>query len=207
MFECLGRNLETSILIERFAIGDKITAAVFSADESMLAVSSHNGETLADTTRVWTLREKPQLVWEKILYDDYTTTLHFGMEDTVLVKAGRFLRVWDVSERMRCFTFRQRTATNLGKDGKAVTSVTIEQSILLRATDGSMASTETPSHDCLRYRNSILKTPIRLWEWCTHLLVPRRQLPRQSKSRWCRNIWSLQEDSIPPRKSYKVMQL
>ena len=50
--ECLCRNLGTSLLRVQFSSGNKITATVFSNDESMLAVSSYNGETLADTTRV-----------------------------------------------------------------------------------------------------------------------------------------------------------
>ena len=47
-----------------------------------------------------TLGEKPQLVWEVSVYDDYTTTLSFALDDKVLIKAGRVLRVWDVSKQI-----------------------------------------------------------------------------------------------------------
>jgi hypothetical protein len=140
----------------------------------MLAVSSHNGETLADTIRIWTLTEKPQLVWEAILYDDYTAALHFGLEDKVLITAGRFLRSWDVSERMRSANFGERMATKFNKDGKQISSLMIEKRLYLKATDLDRASTESPLRDNLRHGNIISRTAIRLWRWCT-----------QQPKNWC----------------------
>jgi hypothetical protein len=84
-------------LREQFGSGYKITAAAFSINELVLAVVAYNAHTLLDTTKVWLMAENPQLIWERTMCNDHTTSLAFGMEDTVLIKAGRFMRVWDVT--------------------------------------------------------------------------------------------------------------
>ena len=175
MFECLCRDLDASVLIEQFADGDKITAAAFSEDESMLSVSSHNGERHADTTRLWTLKGQPQLIWEKTLYDDYTTSLSFGLEDTVLIKAGRSLLIWDVSEWMRRSTIRERT--NLRGQVERITPPTIKRklSFKLLANDQGLASSETL---CGTESQKIIISRIgtKLWGWRVHMLRPRHKI-------------------------------
>lgn len=173
-FECLCSNLDTTPLRERFSIGDRISAAVFSDDESMLAVSSHNGETLADTTRVWVLEDKPRLVWEAVVYDDYTTALFFGLDATVLIKAGRLLRIWDISKRTRQLTSHPQI---LIEKVQQIISPTIEN-ILLPNSNRSATSTERPLANAF-HRNFISDTAIKIWKRCVHWLdPPRSRTPR-----------------------------
>jgi GPI inositol-deacylase, winged helix domain/NACHT domain len=162
--ECLNLALRTSALVEQFANGDKITTAAFSADESMLAVSSYNAKTFADTTRVWKLAENPQLIWEAILYDDYTRTIHFSLEDTVLIKAGRFLRVWDMSERLCQFASPDTAAMKRGADGNKNTA--FERQIA----NAAISLTERAHPENLRSKDIISQTAVTFRRWCTRLV-------------------------------------
>ena len=147
VFECWRKGLMTRVLREQFGTGDKITCAAFSFDESMLAVNSYNTRTLSNTTKIWMLLEEPQLVWETSRYDDYTTTLAFGLEDRVLINAGRFLRIWDVSKqlfqsKLRSSFASESLAIKISGDGRQIASVPIKDkssSLILQSTDCDMA--------------------------------------------------------------------
>jgi GPI inositol-deacylase, winged helix domain len=169
LFECINVGTPARCFEGRFGVNNKITAAAFSADESTLAVTAHDAGKLLDTTKIWSLAGEPHVIWERVIFDDHTTSLAFALNDTILVKAGRFVSVWDTSliykskKRDAC---PFNLALKLSPDGKYIASVPGEQvsiehqRLFLRSTEqqGTPVEFQWPSH--LQKRNIHLTEPI-----------------------------------------------
>ena len=126
ILDCVDINSQLNLLSVDLGKNLRITAAAFSIDESMLAANAYNAPMFLDTTKIWRLADKPQLIWERTMFDEHTTSLAFGLKDTILVKAGRYLRVWDVN-LISQFEARETSPVNLPlkicSDGTQVASV------------------------------------------------------------------------------------
>lgn len=96
-FECYDSMTSLNILKGEFRDNYRITAVAFNTNESILAVAAYNPQQSLETIKLWTLGEKPLQIWERTVSNEYTTSLTFAMEDTVLIEAGRSLRVFDIT--------------------------------------------------------------------------------------------------------------
>ena len=138
IFECMNLNTKISILTDNFGKDYRITAASFSNKESLLAANAYNAKRLLDTTKIWRVEDEPQLIWETTMFFEYTTCIAFGLDDTIFVKAGRFLRIWDVQFLCRAAPHETHFGLSLGlkmsRDGKKIASLT-----------GEHLSTENPT--------------------------------------------------------------
>ena len=129
-FDCFERANPPSHWQGRFEMTYKITCAAFNQREDRLVVNAHDSQNLLDATKIWSLGDNPQLIWEKILFDEHTTSLAFALEDSLLIKGGRYLSVWDTSLLDKPDT-RNETPMNLAvkfsHDGAWIAAVPGEQ--------------------------------------------------------------------------------
>ena len=167
-FKCLVVNEPARNWEGTFGSAYRISAAAISLDETLVAVSAHDRMNLLDAMKVWNINGEPSLVWESTIFDDHTTSLRFAIHGNLLIKAGRYVRVWD-TELMRKSKSRKvfplNLAVRLSHDGKHVASVPGEQvgvahaKLVLQSTERESERLEIPWPNIFS-RNIHLKEPI-----------------------------------------------
>ena len=179
-FNCIEVSMQPKSWKGTFENNYKITAAAFSADETMLAVNAHNAKKLLDITKIWSLGDEPQLIWEQSIFDDHATSLAFALKDTILVKAGRYVRLWDTSlickKSRRRNVFPLNLAIKISHQGKWIASVLGEQAVgenprlFLHNTEQRVPPVEItwPSH--LPERNVFVTEPL-AWSPDDNLII------------------------------------
>ena len=119
------------VFTERFGDDFRITASAFSSDESMIVVSMYSQKELTDTTIVFALDSKLRVLSTSKTYKEYTTAIEFAMEDSLLIQAGRCLRIWDLSlmSRIGAEAFGMEYAIKLSNSGEQITVVPLKLGI------------------------------------------------------------------------------
>lgn len=167
-FKCIVAEEPAKDWAFTFGSTYRISAAAMSSDEILLAVSAHDRMNLLDTTTVWNLNGKSQLIWKSTIFDDHTTSLRFAMDGDLLIKAGRYVRLWDTNLMRKSKSrnvFRSNLAVRLSYDGKYIASVPGEQvmvchpTLVLQSTERQSIHLEIPWPNALA-RNVHLKNPI-----------------------------------------------
>lgn len=154
ILECIGRDSKSGFFEQQLGSEVSITAAAFSSDETMLAVSTHNAQTGLDTTTIWKLSHPPEVVFSLEQDNGYTACLAFAMKDSILIQAGLHLRLWDISESTRTAEPRvARTkkfaAVKLSNDCSRIASICslpdgIPRSLMIFSTDVQTRPIEIP---------------------------------------------------------------
>ena len=153
ILECLGRDSKHLVFKQQFGSEVSITAAAFSSDETMLAVSTYSAQTGLDTTSVWSLSQPPEVVFSLEQDNSYTACLEFAMRDSILIQAGLHLQLWDVSEstraaKSRILRIKKFGAVKLNNDCSRIASISlsngIPSSLMMFSTIGQTQPIEIP---------------------------------------------------------------
>jgi len=153
ILECLGRDSKNCFFKQEFGSEVSITAAAFSSDETMLAVSTYSAQTRLDTTSVWSLSQPPEVVFSLEQDDSYTACLAFAVQDSILIQAGLHVRLWDVSEstraaKSRILRIKKFAAVKLSNDCSRIASISlsngIPSSLMMFSTNGQTQPIEIP---------------------------------------------------------------